>query len=118
MTRHVAAKSVCAVSATSLRATANRVFFALRGSECNRGTGCGKIARSGLYGRRRVTGVPTVAANSGFDRGVGTPGCLCAGPKYLSTGGKELRGVKFLSRGADTVTAAQTRILSQGGAEL
>jgi hypothetical protein len=31
------------------------------GSECNRGTGCGKTARPGLYGGRRVTGVPTVA---------------------------------------------------------
>jgi len=33
----------------------------LHGSECNRGTGCGKTARPGLYGGRRVTGVPTVA---------------------------------------------------------
>ena len=41
-----------------------------------------------------------------------------AGPKYLSTGGKELRGVKFLSRVADTVPAAHTRVLSQRDAEL
>jgi hypothetical protein len=34
---------------------------ALRGRECNRGTGCGKTARPGLYGGRRVTGVPPVA---------------------------------------------------------
>jgi hypothetical protein len=33
----------------------------LRGSECNRGTGCGKTARPGLHGGRRATGVPTVA---------------------------------------------------------
>src|SRR5215475_4240205 len=36
----------------------------LRGSECNRGTGCGKTARPGLHGGRRVTGVPTVAAHT------------------------------------------------------
>ena len=30
-----------------------------RGSECNRGTGCGKTARPGLCGGRPVTGVPT-----------------------------------------------------------
>ena len=50
---------------TSLRAIANRAragnSFALRGSECNRGTGCGKTARPGLHRGRRVTGVPTVA---------------------------------------------------------
>ena len=34
----------------------------LHGSAGNRGTGCGKTARPGLYGGRRVTGVPTVAA--------------------------------------------------------
>jgi hypothetical protein len=33
----------------------------LHGSACNRGTGGGKTARPGLYGGRRVTGVPTVA---------------------------------------------------------
>jgi hypothetical protein len=33
--------------------------FALRGSEYNRGTGCGKTARPGLCGGRWVTGVPT-----------------------------------------------------------
>src|SRR6266516_555588 len=33
----------------------------LRGSECNRGTGCGKTARPGLHGGCRVTGIPTVA---------------------------------------------------------
>ena len=52
---------------TSLRAIANRARAgngsALRGSECNRGTGCGKTARPGLHGGRRVTGVPTVAAS-------------------------------------------------------
>ena len=32
---------------------------ALRGSEYNRGTGCGKTARPGLCGGLRVTGVPT-----------------------------------------------------------
>jgi hypothetical protein len=32
-----------------------------RGSEYNRGTGCGKTARPGLYGGCRVTGIPTVA---------------------------------------------------------
>ena len=32
---------------------------ALRESEYNRGTGCGKTARPGLCGGRRVTGVPT-----------------------------------------------------------
>ena len=51
---------------TSLQALANRTRTgngsALRGGECNRGTGCGKTARPGLYGGRRVTGVPTVAA--------------------------------------------------------
>ena len=31
-----------------------------RESEYNRGTGCGKTARPGLYGGRPVTGVPTV----------------------------------------------------------
>src|SRR5262245_53874571 len=31
-----------------------------RGSEYNRGTGCGKTARPGLYGGCRVTGIPTV----------------------------------------------------------
>ena len=33
-----------------------------RGSEYNRGTGCGKTARPGLYGGCRVTGIPTVEA--------------------------------------------------------
>jgi hypothetical protein len=51
---------------TSLRAIANRARAdngsALRGSECNRGTGCGKTARPGLHGGCRVTGIPTVAA--------------------------------------------------------
>ena len=46
---------------TSLRALANRVVPCME-LECNRGTGCGKTARPGLYGGRRVTGVPTVAA--------------------------------------------------------
>jgi mRNA interferase HicA len=31
-----------------------------RGREYNRGTGCGKTARPGLYGGCRVTGIPTV----------------------------------------------------------
>ena len=31
-----------------------------RGSEYNRGTGCGKTARPGLHGGCRVTGIPTV----------------------------------------------------------
>ena len=31
----------------------------LRGSECNRGTGCGKTPRPDLHGGFRVTGVPT-----------------------------------------------------------
>jgi hypothetical protein len=31
-----------------------------RGSEYNRGTGCGKTARPGLYGGCRATGIPTV----------------------------------------------------------
>jgi hypothetical protein len=35
--------------------------YELRGSECDRGTGCGKTARPGLCGGRRVTGVPTAA---------------------------------------------------------
>jgi hypothetical protein len=30
-----------------------------RGSECNRGTGCGKTARPGLWRGSRVTGFPT-----------------------------------------------------------
>ena len=34
---------------------------ALHGCACNRGTGCGKTARPGLHGGRRVTGVPTGA---------------------------------------------------------
>ena len=34
----------------------------LRGSEYNRGTGCGKTARPGLCRGRRVTAVPTVEA--------------------------------------------------------
>jgi len=50
---------------TSLRAIAHRARAgngsALRGCDCNRGTGCGKTARPGLHGGRRVTGVPTVA---------------------------------------------------------
>ncbi len=41
---------------TSLRGIAN----ILRGSEYNRGTGCGKTARPGLHGGCRVTGIPTV----------------------------------------------------------
>ena len=52
---------------TSLRAIANRARAgngsALRGSECNRGTGCGKTARPGLHGGCRVTGIPTVEAS-------------------------------------------------------
>jgi antitoxin component YwqK of YwqJK toxin-antitoxin module len=36
--------------------------FAPRGSEYNRGTGCGKTARPGLCGGRWVTGVPTERA--------------------------------------------------------
>ncbi|MFW0859336.1 MAG: hypothetical protein AAGB97_04030 [Dehalococcoidia bacterium] len=50
----------------SLRGIANRSGagngYDLRGTEYNRGTGCGKIARPGLCGGRRVTGVPTAAA--------------------------------------------------------
>ena len=50
---------------TSLREIANGSGAGdghdLRGSECNRGTGCGKTARPGLGGGRRVTGVPTAA---------------------------------------------------------
>jgi len=34
----------------------------LRGSEYNRGTGCGKTARPGLHGGCRATGIPTVEA--------------------------------------------------------
>jgi hypothetical protein len=52
---------------TSLRAIANKARAgngsAWRGRECNRGTGCGKTARPGLHGGRRVTGVPTMAAD-------------------------------------------------------
>ena len=35
----------------------------------------------GLYGRRRVTGAPPVAVNSGFDRGVGHPQWPLCGAK-------------------------------------
>ena len=49
---------------TSLQETANSAMassrgHALRGSEYNRGTGCGKTARPGLCGGCRVTGIPT-----------------------------------------------------------
>jgi hypothetical protein len=37
-----------------------------RGSECNRGTGCGKTARPGLCGGRPVTGVPTTRCKTKF----------------------------------------------------
>ena len=40
-----------------------------RGREYNRGTGCGKTARPGLHGGRRVTGVPTVGTAAGVDKG-------------------------------------------------
>ena len=35
-----------------------------RGSEDDRGTGCGKTARPGLHGGCRVTGIPTVEAHT------------------------------------------------------
>ena len=51
---------------SSLRAIAYRLGTGnsvdLRGCEYNRGTGCGKTARQGLCGGRRVTGAPTVRA--------------------------------------------------------
>lgn len=51
---------------TSLRGIADRVLTGdghdLRGSEYNRGTGCGKTVRPGLCGGRREIGVPTAAA--------------------------------------------------------
>jgi hypothetical protein len=37
--------------------------YALRGSEYDRGTGCGKTARPGLCGGCRVTGIPTAEMN-------------------------------------------------------
>ena len=36
--------------------------YGLRESEYNRGTGCGNIARPGLCGGCRVTGIPTAEA--------------------------------------------------------
>ncbi len=36
--------------------------YALRGSEYDRGTGCGKTARPGLCGGCRATGIPTADA--------------------------------------------------------
>lgn len=36
----------------------------LRGSEYDRGTGCGKTARPGLCGVCRVTGIPTAEADA------------------------------------------------------
>ena len=38
-------------------------MLAVNGNEYNRRTGCGKTARPGLYGGRRVTYVPTITAN-------------------------------------------------------
>src|ERR687895_1599947 len=58
------------------RGTANRWRtgngFSLRGSECNRGTGCGNTARPGLCGGRRVTDVPTaeIASRTEAERAI------------------------------------------------
>ena len=49
------------IRGANLPAGFSKQGYTLHGSECNRGTGCGKTARPGLYGGRRVTGVPTVA---------------------------------------------------------
>jgi len=52
---------------TSLRGIAIKAN-ALRESEYNRGTGCGKTARPGLCGGRWVTGVPTARGHNKYVR--------------------------------------------------
>src|SRR5210317_1434133 len=54
--------------------------YALRESEYNRGTGCGKTARPGLCGGRRVTGVPTARCWRNIMIHEGS--CLCGKVKY------------------------------------